>query len=278
MALTINANSGGLFALNQLRDAQKEFASSLEKIATGNRINKASDDASGMVIADSLGSQARGIGQAIANANDAISMSQIADGALAESTSIIQDIRVKALQAANGSQSPASRQAIQSDIDKLIGQLDTIAQTTSYNGQKLLAGDFVDRAFQIGANAGETVTVSIGSTESTALGDQELGSLSDINVLTEEGAQAAIQIADTALAEVNTIRGEIGSTQNQLTSTISNLSTTRINILSAESSIREVDLAEESMNLSRLKRISQARAYASVQANEQNNSIIKLLQ
>ena len=278
MALTINTNTGGLLAVNQLRNAQEAFTSSLEKIATGNRINKAADDASGMAIADSLGNQARSIGQAIANANDAISMSQIADGALEESTSIIQTVRTKALQAANGSQSLASRQAIQSDIDKLIGQLDTIARTTSYNGQQLLAGDFVDRAFQVGANAGETVTVSTGSAESTTLGDQELGSLSDINVLTDEGAQAAIQITDAALEEVNTIRGEIGSTQNQLTSTISNLSTTRINILSAESSIREVDLAEESMNLSRLKRISQARAYASIQANEQSNSIIKLLQ
>ena len=265
MALTINSNAGGSFTVNQLRNVQDAFTSSLEKIATGKRINKAADDASGMVIADNLGNQARSIGQAISNANDAISMSQIADGALEESTSIIQTIRTKALQAANASQGLESRQAIQNDIDKLIGQLDTIAQNTSYNNQKLLSGDFVNQSFQVGANAGETITVSIGSTESSQLGDQELGRLSDINVLTAEGAQAAVEITDAALKEVNRIRSEIGSTQNQLTSTISSLSTTRINVLSAESTIRDVDLAEESMNLSRLKRLSQARAYAAVQ-------------
>jgi len=278
MAFSVNSNPGGSFTVNQLRDIQKSFTESLEKIATGNRINKSADDASGMVIADSLSIQARSIGQAIANANDAVSMSQIADGALEESAGIINTIRTKAVQASNGSQSMESRQAIQNDIQKLVGQLDTIAQNTSYNNQKLLSGDFVNQSFQVGANAGETITLSIGSAESSQLGDQELGRLSDINVLTFEGAQAAIQISDAALEEVNSIRSEIGSTQNQLTSTISNLSTTHINVLSAESTIRDVDLAEESMNLSRLKRVSQARAYAAVKSNEQSNSILKLLQ
>ncbi len=278
MALSIHSNAGGSFTVNQLRDIQKSFSESLEKIASGNRINKAADDASGMVIADNLGIQARSIGQAIANANDAISMSQIADGALEESAGIINTIRTKAVQASNGSQSMESRQAIQNDIGKLIEQLDTIAQNTSYNNQKLLSGDFVNQSFQVGANSGEVITLSIGSTESSQLGDQEIGRLSDINVLTFEGAQAAIKITDAALGEVNSIRSEIGSTQNQLTSTISNLSTTHINILSAESTIRDVDLAEESMNLSRLKRVSQARAYAAVKANEQSDSIMKLLQ
>ncbi len=277
MALSIHSSAGGSFAVNQLRDIQKSFTESLERIATGNRINKAADDASGMVIADNLGLQARSIGQAISNANDAISMSQIADGALEESAGIINTIRTKAVQASNGSQSMESRQAIQNDIQKLVEQLDTIAQNTSYNNQKLLSGDFVNQSFQVGANSGETITLSIGSTESSQLGNPEVGRLSDINVLTFEGAQAAIKITDAAMEEVNSIRSEIGSTQNQLTSTISNLSTTHINVLSAESAIRDVDLAEESINLSRLKRVSQARAYAAVKANEQNDSILKLL-
>lgn len=278
MALSIHSNADASFTVNQLRDIQKSFTESLEKIATGHRINKAADDASGMVIADNLGIQARSLGQAIANANDAISMSQIADGALEESAGIINTIRTKAVQASNGSQSMESRQALQNDIRKLVEQLDTIAQNTSYNNQKLLSGDFVNQSFQVGANTGELITLSIGSAESSQLGDQELGRLSDINVLTVEGAQSAIQITDAALKEVNSIRSEIGSTQNQLSSTISNLSTTHINVLSAESTIRDVDLAEESMNLSRLKRVSQARAYAAVKSNEQSNSILKLLQ
>ncbi|RJP78184.1 MAG: flagellin FliC [Desulfobacteraceae bacterium] len=278
MALTIQSNTSGLFTVNQLRNAQEDLASSLEKIATGSRINKAADDASGMIIADHLGNQARSIGQAIINANDAMSLSQIADGALEESTNIIQTIRTKAVQAANGSQGAESVMAIQNDIDTLLGQLDTIARNTSYNGRELLSGDFVNQSFQVGANAGETVTISIGSAESGRLGDPELGSLSDINVLTAEGAQAAVEITDAALKEVGSIRSEIGSTRNQLSSTISGLSTTRINILSAESTIRDVDLAEESINLARLKRLSQARAYAAAQTNEQSSTIMKLLQ
>jgi len=277
MALTINSTSGGSFAVTQLQNIQKSLGESLERISTGKRINRAADDASGMTIADNLGSQARGIGQAMANANDAISVSQIAEGALQESSNIINTIRTKAIQAANGSQTLDSRQAIQNEINQLVGQLDTIAQNTSYNNQKLLSGNFTDKSFQVGANAGETITLSLGSAESTRLGNQEGGSISDINVLTAEGAQAAITITDAALEAVSSMRSEIGSTQNQLTSTIANLSTTRINILSAESTIRDVDLAEESMNLSKLKRISQARAYAAAQANEQSDSILKLL-
>lgn len=273
MAITINNNLGSSFAVNQLRESNKNLSASLEKIASGRRINKAADDASGLAIANALLSQAQGTGQALRNANDAISMAQVADGALAESTSLIQNIREKALQAANASQSPESRQAIQAEIDKSLAQLNNIAENTSYNGQKLLSGNFTNKSFQVGAESGETINLSIGSTQAEALG------LTGVTVLTEAGAQDAIQMADAALAQLDTTRANIGSTQNQLASTINNLATTQVNLLSAESSIADVDLAEESMNFAKMKSLTEAKAFALAQAKNVNKqSVLSLLQ
>ncbi|MCK5228901.1 MAG: flagellin, partial [Desulfobulbaceae bacterium] len=250
MSLRINNNNLGSWANIQLQKSHQSLASVLEKLSSGKRINRAADDASGMHIADMLGSQARGLGQAIRNASDAVSMAQIADGALQESSNLIQNIRTKALQAAQDGQTTESRNAIQADIDKALSSLNQIAQTTSFNGQKLLSGNFTDKSFQVGAYPGETVTASFDSAETAKLGDSEVGQLSDINVMTQEGAQKAIQIADEALSQLNQNRSNIGSLQNQLEATIGNLATTRINVLSAQSAIQDVDVAEESMVLS----------------------------
>jgi len=276
MSLRIHTNPVESWAGRQLKESQQALHDSLEKIAAGKRTNKAADDASGMVIADSLGSQARSMGQAIRNANDAVSMAQIADGALQESAGIIKTIRTKAIQAAQDSNGPQSRQAIQSDIDKLIDQIDMIAQNTSFNGQKLLSGGFIDKAFQVGANPNETTSLSIESAESNRLGDNETGRLSDINVLTQDGAEAAIGIADAALSDVNQMRSEIGSLQNQLTSSIRNLSVSQINILSAESAIRDIDLAEESMILSKMKVLTRVRSFALAQARAGGERVMQL--
>ena len=278
MAFSIKTNTSSLFASYQLQKSQQDYTSSLEKLSTGRRINKAADDASGMVIADSLNSQARGFGQAIRNTNDAISILQVADGSLNQATELVNTIRVKALQAANASQSASSRQALQADIDKSLSQLNNIAQNTSFNGQKLLSGGFTNKSFQVGANPNETANISIGSVETQNLGNQEVGQLSDINVLTEEGAQAALATADQALEQINNIRANIGSEQNKLTSTISNLTTSRINTLSAESSIRDLDFAEEAMNLSKMENLNKARIFAATQANATSKNVFNLLQ
>jgi flagellin len=277
MSLRIHTNPVESWAGRQLKESQQTLHSSLEKIASGKRINKSKDDASGMVIADSLGSQARGMGQAIKNASDAVSMAQIAEGALSDVSGIIQTIRTKAVEASQGSLGTESRQAIQSDIDNLIEQLDMIAKNTSFNGQKLLSGNFSDRSFQVGTNPNETISLSIDSAESSQLGDNEHGSLTDINVLTQEGAEAAIEVADAALHDVSRTRSEIGSLQNQLTSSIRSLSSAQINILSAESTIRDVDLAEESMILSKMKRLTRIRSFAMAQAKAGSENVMQLL-
>ena len=278
MSLRINTNTIGMFSVSQLRKSNELLSSSLERLATGKRINRAADDAAGMTMADSLSSQARGLGQAMRNANDAISMGQVAEGALSESTSIIQTIRGKALQAAQEGQSLESRQALQADIDKAVASLNDIAANTSYNGQPLLSGTFTNRQFQVGAAPGETVSASLGSAAANTLGGEN-GSLAEINVLTQEGAQAAIGIVDQALEQVGGMRAEIGAMQNQLSSTVSNLSVTAINVQSAQSSIADVDYAEESMVFARMKALNKAKVFAATQANNLNKgNVLNLLQ
>ncbi|MGV1099656.1 flagellin N-terminal helical domain-containing protein [Thiovibrio sp. JS02] len=278
MAISINSSSSS-FAVNQLRESSKTLASSLEKIASGKRINKAADDAAGLAIANSLLSQGQGLGQAIRNANDAISMTQIADSALNESTALVQSIRQKALQAANAGQSAESRQALQSEIDKSLSQLDNIAQNTTYNGQQLLSGTFTNKSFQVGATGGETITLSIGSARPGQLGGPEGGMLTDIDVTSAEGAQAAIGIADQALTQLDASRGRIGSAQNQLSSTINNLSTTQVNVLSAASTISDVDLAEEIMNFTKMQVLNEAKSFALAQTRNMNKqNVLSLLQ
>ena len=170
MALRINTNVASLNAHKNMIKNDNSLSSSLERLSSGLRINKAADDASGMSIADSLKSQANGLGQAIRNANDGINIVQTADAALEESINIINTIKTKSIQAAQDGQTTESRGAIQSDINKLMEELDMIANTTSFNNQKLLSGSFTNKQFQVGAYSGETVGISIGSSESTKIG------------------------------------------------------------------------------------------------------------
>jgi len=170
MALRINTNVASLNAHKNMIRNDNALSSSLERLSSGLRINKAADDASGMSIADSLRSQSMGLGQAIQNANDGINIVQTADAALEESINIINTIKTKSIQAAQDGQTTESRSAIQADIDKLMQNLDTIAKTTSFNNQKLLSGAFTDKKFQTGAYTGETTNISIGSAEANKIG------------------------------------------------------------------------------------------------------------
>jgi len=170
MALRINTNIAALTSHTNMIKNDSGLSASLEKLSSGLRINRAADDASGMAIADALKSQFLGLGQAIRNASDGISMVQTADGALDESIKIVNTIKTKSIQAAQDGQTTDSRKAIQADINKLMEELNIIAKTTAFNGQKLLSGQFTNKTFQIGAYSQETVQISIGSAESAKLG------------------------------------------------------------------------------------------------------------
>jgi len=171
MGFTINTNIAAMNAHNSAMLNNREIDSSLSKLSSGLRINTAADDASGLSIADSLRTQASSLGQAIANANDGISIIQIADKAMDEQTKILDTIKTKATQAAQDGQSADSRKALQADITKLMDELDNIAGTTSYNGQNLLSGQFTNKEFQIGAYSNQSVKASIGATSSDKIGN-----------------------------------------------------------------------------------------------------------
>ena len=170
MAFQVNTNINALNAHVNSVVTQRGLKDSLEKLSSGLRINKAADDASGMIIADSLRSQASSLGQAIANTNDAMGIIQIADKAMDEQLKILDTVKVKAVQAAQDGQTSESRRAIQSDIVRLIQGLDMIGNTTSFNGQKLLSGAFTNKEFQVGAYSNESIKASIGATTSDKIG------------------------------------------------------------------------------------------------------------
>ncbi|MCP4721892.1 MAG: flagellin [Desulfobacteraceae bacterium] len=276
MSLKINTNTGSAFSSYQLQKGQQALSESLERLSTGKRINKASDDAAGMTIANTLTSQAKGFGQAIKNSNDAISITQVADGALGQASEMVQDIRVKAIQAASAAQSPETRLAIQADIDKSLQSIKDIAQNTTFNGQKLLSGTFTDKQFQVGAAPGETLNISLGSIDPGQITHDTLGTLSQIDVSTEEGAQNAIQVADAALEYIDQQRSQVGSNANQLESSINTLSTAMINTISAKSEIQDLDFAEESMNLNKIKILGKTQAFAQAQSNASAKNILDL--
>jgi flagellin len=177
MALRINTNIAALNAHSNLKKTDNSLSKSLERLSSGLRINRSADDAAGMSIANVLKAQSVAIGQAVKNANDGISIVQIADAALDESVNILNTIKTKSIQAAQDGQTLESRKAIQADIDKLMAELDDIAKTTTFGGQKLLSGNFVNKKFQVGAFSGQTVDLNIGSAESSKIGHVTTGIL-----------------------------------------------------------------------------------------------------
>jgi len=265
MTLTINQNPTALIAAKMLEKTNTGLTNSLERIATGQKINSAADNSAGMTIANSLRSQSLATGQEIQNLNDNVSIAQTADGSLGQITDILQDIRTQALDAAGGSHSQASLSAIQSDIEGALDAIDDIAGTTSYNGLTLLDGTY------------NSSGLSISSAAASTLGSQETGWLSDIDITTPEGAQKALETVDLALDQVAQNRSSVGAGTNQYTSDINNLATTQINLMASESEIRDVDIAEESIILNQMKLLRDANIYALNQSNESQNKLTNLL-
>lgn len=169
MAITVNTNVTALNAQRNLTKTNNALNLSIQRLSTGSRINSAKDDAAGLQISNRLTSQINGLNVAAKNANDGISIAQTAEGAMQESTNILQTMREKALQAANGTNSAEDREAIQKEVSALATELDRIANTTSFGGQKLLDGSFGSRALQVGSEAGETINITLGSTKATDL-------------------------------------------------------------------------------------------------------------
>ncbi|MEA3513182.1 MAG: flagellin [Campylobacterota bacterium] len=288
--MRINTNVASLTAMEANSANNISLGQSLEKLSTGLSINKASDNASGLAIADKLRTQASSLTQAIANGNSAITLTQIADKAMAEQSNIIDIIKTKLIQASTATTTTAGINAIRADIVKLAEQLDNIAKTTNYNGMTLLQDTSSSNAiasvrqFQMGEFSGDVITVG-----GTSIGDggvqANLAGLSiiatsanDISIANNAAASAMLATMDTALTSLNTMRSEFGSAQNRIESSVRNLSTTVTNLKTAESVIRDVDYASESANFNKLNVISQAGTYAISQANQVQQNVLRLLQ
>lgn len=299
--MRINTNVSSITAQEAAQNTSKSITSSLEKLSTGFRINKASDDASGLAIADKLRTQASSINQGIANGNSAVSLLQIADKSMGEQSNILDTIKSKLIQANTDTTSVAGRTAIAKDVDKLLEQLNNIAKQTNYNGTALLQAQTNSGAsgtaasnglsFQVGEGTGDiiktkTIQANISGFSLTSLkGNVSAGAAvsagataGTIGVFTRTMASAAQAAVDTAITTLNGYRGDIGSTQNQVESAVRNLMTQATNVKAAESIIRDVDYAQESATFNKQNIISQAGSYAISQANAVQQNVLRLLQ
>ena len=292
--MRINTNIASMTAQESANNVNKALNNSLEKLSSGLRINKASDDASGLAIADKLRTQASSIGQAISNGNSAVALTQIADKAMAEQSNILDVVKQKMLQASTSTTSSAGRQAIAKDVKKLLDQLNNIASQTNYNGMNLLQSGTTTNAttaatsykFQMGELAANTIATSSGVRSNvTGLSIASLSAVVSGTSSKIASGTAGISVArsmltkiDTAIGKLNGWRSDFGSTQNQLESAIRNLGTQQTNIKAAESVIRDVDYAAESANFNKQNIIAQAGTYALSQANTIQQNVLRLLQ
>ena len=302
--MRINTNVSSLTAQEAAQNTSKTLTSSLEKLSTGLRINKASDDASGLAIADKLRTQVTSINQGISNGNSAIALLQIADKSMAEQGKILDTIKSKLIQANTDTTSSVGRVAIAKDVNKLLDQLNNIAKQTNYNGtallQKGMGSATTDTAssdgltFQIGESNTDIISTksiqanvtgySLTSLKTDASAGANLATISTdgktvlTNGFTRTMASAHMDRIDAAITQLNGYRGDIGSTQNQVESAVRNLMTQSTNIKAAESIIRDVDYAQESANFNKQNIISQAGSYAISQANAVQQNVLRLLQ
>ena len=282
--MRINTNVSSITAQEAAVNTGKNISSSLEKLSSGLRINKASDDASGLSIADKLRTQATAIGQGVDNGNSAVTLLQIADKSMAEQSNILDTIKAKLIQANTATTSSDGRNAIADDISKLLEQLDNIAEQTNYNGTHLLQAGastttgMTGLTFQIGETAADTISLGTVRSNTSGLSLNTLQASVDAGGITQALASSAQATVDTAITTLNSYRGEVGSTQNQVESAVRNLMTQETNVKAAESIIRDVDYAKESANFNKQNIISQAGSYAISQANSVQQNVLRLLQ
>jgi flagellin len=271
MGLRVNNNIAAFNAYRNLNTTDGAMSKSLEKLSSGLRINRAADDAAGLAISEGLRSQIGGLKVAVRNAQDGISVVQTAEGALTETHSILQRMRDLAVQAANdGALSNTDKAKADAEFQDLMDELDDIASKTSFNGTKLLDGTYTTKTFQVGSNAGDTLTVSISDMDAAALGAS--GAIS-----TAAGASAAINAIGSAIATVSTERAKLGAVQNRLEHKINNLNATVENLTASESRIRDTDMAQEMVSFTRSQILSQAGTAMLAQANQSSQGVLQLL-
>ena len=269
--MVVQHNLTAMNANRQLSGVQSAQQKSTEKLSSGYRINRAGDDAAGLSISEKMRSQIRGLNKAVSNAQDGISLVQVAEGALNETHSILQRMNELATQAANDTNTSTDRNALQQEMDQLTSEIDRIRSTTQFNSMNLLDGSFTGKELQVGALSGQQISISIGNMNSSKL------KISRLKVSSFSLAGKAMADIQKAINSVSTERSKLGALQNRLEHTINNLNTTSENTSAAESRIRDVDMATEMVEYSKNNILAQAGQSMLAQANQANQGVLSLL-
>ena len=272
MGLRVNTNIASLTAQRNLGAVTSRLQGNYARLSSGLRIATAADDAAGLGISERMRSQIRSYRQAGRNAQDGISLVQTAEGALSEAGNILVRMRELAVQATNGTLSTTDRATISTETSALTAELDRISTSATFNGVQLLDGTNTTASIQVGINANETIDVGLQDTSSATL------FTTAVDVTTASGANAALDLVDTAINTVNTARGNLGASQNRLQSAYASIQTAAENLSTAESRIRDVDVAWETADLTRNSILQQAATSVLAQANVQPQLALKLLQ
>ena len=267
--MIVQHNIASMNANRQLGIVGNNLSKATEKLSSGYRINRAADDAAGLSISEKMRGQIRGLNRASDNAQDGISLIQTAEGAMDQQHAILQRARELAVQAANDTNVTEDRNAISEELTQLKQEFDRIKDQTEFNTQKLLDGSFKDKNFQVGANNGQNIAVSISTTTMTDISGK---------VTTYADATAAIETINGNITALSTSRSKLGAIQNRLEYTVKNDDNAAENIQNAESRIRDVDMADEMTRFSKESILQQAATSMLAQANQQNQGVLSLLQ
>ena len=275
---TINTNINSLHVQSALTKNQREMTVTMQRLATGKRINNSSDDAAGLNISEGMSAQIKGLGAAVRNANDAISMLQTVDGGLSSQTSALQRMRELAVLAVNDTYSSAQKAALSTEFTALRDQITSISTNTQWNGMSVLSGSggvagvTANFQFQVGANAGDTMNISMASASLTGMGLS-----ASIEITTYDYANAAVSDIDAALTTLNTNRSTVGSVINRLTYAVDNLTNVMQNTEESKSKIADTDYANATSELARQQIIQQAGTAMLAQANQMPSMVLALL-
>ena len=285
--MVINHNMSAMFANRQLGVTGLSLNKDMEKLSSGERINRAGDDASGLAVSEKMRSQIRGLRQASQNCSNGISFIQTTEGYLQETTDIMQRIRELAVQSSNGIYSEEDRMQIQVEISALVSEVDRVASTAQFNGMNMLTGRFAQSTgensvtgsmwFHIGSNMDQRVQVFIGTMSAAALGVRELGTEAKISLATPEDANRAIGTIDEALKKINKQRADLGAYQNRLELTVKGLDIGAENLQASESRIRDTDMASQMVEFTKNSVLQQAGTAMLAQANSQSQNVLSLL-
>ncbi len=280
--MIVQHNMSALNTNRQLGITNTNLSKSTEKLSSGYRVNRAADDAAGLSISEKMRGQIRGLEQASANAQDGQSLIQTAEGALGEIHSVLQRMRELTVQVANDTNVSADRRAIAYEIAALASEIDRIASQTEFNTMKLLDGSFTSKALQVGANSSQLIVFSIKQMTSNALSVDVSNIANKIATSTQatqngKNLTSLINIVNSAITQVSLQRSKLGALQNRLDHTISNADNMAENLQSAESKIRDVDMADEMVSYSSLSIIQQAGQSMLAQANQATQGVLSLL-